>query len=115
MKITLAQLNPTIGDFPGNLNKAISVLRIAQKDKADIICFPEMFLTGYPPRDLLERNDFINHAQRALKDLVKYSQKVQDIANEKNNLTQKIKSMARSSLILALCHRHQTHRLRHSP
>ncbi|MFC1568636.1 NAD+ synthase [bacterium] len=78
MKITLAQLNPTIGDFSGNIEKAKSAIQMAENDKSDIICFPEMYLTGYPPRDLLERDDFILHAEQALKILVQFSAQFPD-------------------------------------
>ncbi len=74
MKITLAQLNPTIGDFEGNLSKIKNTLKIAEKDSPDLVVFSELFLTGYPPRDLLERNDFIHKSQKALETLLGISQ-----------------------------------------
>lgn len=66
MKITLAQLNPVIGDIDGNLAKAIDALSQCAMDESDLIVFPELFITGYPPRDLLERPCFIEHAQTAI-------------------------------------------------
>ncbi|MEJ2629159.1 MAG: nitrilase-related carbon-nitrogen hydrolase, partial [bacterium] len=53
MKITLAQLNPTIGDFTGNLNKIKSSLFTAKTEGSELVIFPELFLSGYPPGDLL--------------------------------------------------------------
>ncbi|MBN2030873.1 NAD+ synthase [bacterium] len=73
MKITLAQLNPTIGDFEGNLSKIENTLKQVQHDHPDIVIFSELFLTGYPPLDLLERKDFINNARKALDKLLKLS------------------------------------------
>ena len=69
MKITAAQLNPFIGDIEGNLAKALSVLPQCRKDCSDLIVFPELFLAGYPPRDLLERPRFIERVQKALGEL----------------------------------------------
>ena len=55
MKITIAQLNTVIGDFDGNLKKLTSALKEAEGAGSDLVIFSEMFITGYPPRDLLER------------------------------------------------------------
>jgi NAD+ synthase (glutamine-hydrolysing) len=66
MRIALAQLNPTIGDFAGNLEKLEATLDSLRGDPPDLAVFPEMFLTGYPPRDLLERDWFIDGAGAAL-------------------------------------------------
>ncbi len=60
MKIALMQLNPVIGDIKGNfelLQKSLNNL----KEKVDLVMFPELFLTGYPPRDLLEKHWFIEN------------------------------------------------------
>ena len=58
MKVTLAQLNPTVGDVAGNLRKVMETL--AQYGGAtDLIVFSELFLVGYPPRDLLENPSLI--------------------------------------------------------
>jgi len=69
MKIALAQINTTIGDFQGNLNLILKDIRRARQRNVDLVVFPELTLTGYPPKDLLERPDFIEANQRALKDL----------------------------------------------
>src|SRR5512133_202106 len=66
MKITMAQLNPTIGDFAGNLAKIEQALQATAGSAPDLVVFPELFLTGYPPRDLLERNWFIRQTQEAI-------------------------------------------------
>lgn len=59
MKIALAQLNFYIGNFDGNFSKMKSAIDDAKNQGADIICFPELAVTGYPPRDFLEFSDFI--------------------------------------------------------
>ena len=74
MKLTLAQLNPTIGDIQGNLAKIEKTLSECRKDSPDLIIFPELFLVGYPPRDLLERSSFIARTQGAIEQLLKISQ-----------------------------------------
>ncbi len=73
MKITIAQLNPVVGDIDGNLKKALQVLPQAHQDSSDLVVFPELFLTGYPPRDLLERSWFVERTQAALDALTKVS------------------------------------------
>lgn len=73
MKITLAQLNPVIGDIDGNLAKALDALSLSCRDQSDLIVFPELFLVGYPPRDLLERPRFIERAQEAVDKLKQVS------------------------------------------
>lgn len=69
-KIAVAQLNPTVGDFSGNLHKAKEAIGLARRKRARLIVFPELFLLGYSPRDLLLRPDFLAAAQRALMELV---------------------------------------------
>ena len=70
MKIALAQINTRIGDFEGNLKIVLDSLKQAEKKGADLVVFPELTLTGYPPRDLLDRPDFIEANLSALKKLI---------------------------------------------
>jgi len=60
MKIAIAQINPIIGDFKHNFEKIKSFLDKAKDLSCDLAIFSELVITGYPPRDLLERKDFIN-------------------------------------------------------
>lgn len=69
MKITLAQLNYTIGHFEGNLQKMLAAVEQAKAEQADIICFAELATCGYPPRDFLEFRDFINRADQSIEAL----------------------------------------------
>ncbi len=73
MKIALAQLNPTVGDLNGNLEKLKLSLSEISPVGADLVILPELFLTGYPPRDLLDRNSFIDRCEDALQELTKFS------------------------------------------
>ena len=75
MKITLAQLNPTVGDIRGNLAKVTQTLSQSSKDSPDLVVFPELFLVGYPPRDLLERPSFVARTEEAIRELLEVSQK----------------------------------------
>ena len=59
MRIALAQINTTVGDLAGNEAKIMESSRRAQVEKADVVVFPELTTTGYPPRDLLLKKDFI--------------------------------------------------------
>jgi len=75
MKITIAQMNPTVGDIQGNFSKIEQGLLQATKDMADLIVFPELFITGYPPKDLLERRWFLDQIQNVLDDTVSLSKR----------------------------------------
>ncbi|MFW6119811.1 MAG: NAD+ synthase [Petrotogales bacterium] len=75
MKVTIAQLNPVVGDIAGNLKKIKETLAGCSKHSPDLVVFPELFLVGYPPRDLLERSSFIDNVKQAIHNLVKHSTK----------------------------------------
>ncbi len=66
MKIALAQTNPTIGDLEGNREKILRNARRARERGADLVVFPELSVTGYPPGDLLENPFFRTATQRAV-------------------------------------------------
>ena len=79
MRITIAQLNPTIGDMVGNLDKLELALNFAGRDASDLLVLPELYLVGYPPRDLLERKWFITRANEAIADLLTISTRFAEI------------------------------------
>ncbi|MGH9558679.1 MAG: nitrilase-related carbon-nitrogen hydrolase, partial [Bryobacteraceae bacterium] len=66
MRIALAQINPTVGDLPGNAAVILRASREAAERGADAAVFPELALTGYPPRDLVEKPSFIERSERQL-------------------------------------------------
>ncbi len=76
MKIALAQINVTIGDFENNLLKIKSFVNKALDANADLIVFPELTVTGYPPRDFLEFEDFIEKSADTLEQLKPLSEKI---------------------------------------
>lgn len=79
MKITIAQLNPIIGDIEYNKNKIKTAILRASEEASDLIIFSELFLVGYPPQDLLERGYFINRVEAAIKDICEYSKAFSEI------------------------------------
>lgn len=60
LRIALAQINSTVGDLKGNARKIVSFIGKAKKQKADVVAFPELAVTGYPPEDLLLKPRFID-------------------------------------------------------
>ncbi len=58
MKIAIFQANPIIGDLQGNKEKIVKGYKKAREDGADLVVFPELFLPGYPPLDLVEKKEF---------------------------------------------------------
>jgi NAD+ synthase (glutamine-hydrolysing) len=73
MKITLAQLNPVVGDIEGNLSKIPNLLEQCRKENSDLLLLTELFLVGYPPKDLLERRWFIQKVQQAVEKISEIS------------------------------------------
>lgn len=71
MKIALGQTNSTVGDLSGNTERMLSSARRAADAGATLIVFPELSLTGYPPRDLLEKESFLDRSQQHLEHLAK--------------------------------------------
>ncbi|RJQ14739.1 MAG: NAD+ synthase [Nitrospiraceae bacterium] len=67
LRIALAQINPTVGDLSGNVRKIISYIGRARALKADIVAFPELAVTGYPPEDLLLKPRFIKDNIEAMR------------------------------------------------
>ncbi|MGV6858830.1 MAG: NAD+ synthase [bacterium] len=67
MRVAIAQVNLTVGDVDGNVERVIDCsLRARDEQQADIVVFPELTLTGYPPEDLLLRRSFLNWVQQGL-------------------------------------------------
>ncbi len=71
MRIALAQFNPTVGDLAGNVDRMVRSARDAAARGAEAVVFPELSLTGYPPRDLVEKPSFIDASERELERLAR--------------------------------------------
>lgn len=69
MNIALAQINIIVGDFEGNFTKMADYTAKAKAQGADIVVFPELATVGYPPRDFLEFEDFVDRAEAVIKEL----------------------------------------------
>ena len=69
MKLAIAQVNPTVGDLPGNRALVEQAVDRARAAGADMVVLPEMVLTGYPPMDLLERDGFVRDQLKELRAL----------------------------------------------
>ncbi|MDB5247352.1 MAG: synthase [Segetibacter sp.] len=73
MKIVLAQQNYHIGNFEENTKKIISAIEEAKSQGADLVVFSELCICGYPPRDFLEFNDFINKCYEAIDEIKQHT------------------------------------------
>ena len=71
MRLALAQINSVVGDLDGNRERMLGRLEEAKRAGADVVLFPELIVTGYPPEDLLLRPGFIRAAQRSLEEVAR--------------------------------------------
>jgi len=72
-RLALAQINPTVGDIPRNTTKILEYLERAREAQADLVAFPEMATTGYPPEDLLYKKSFLSENVSAMEQVAKAS------------------------------------------
>ena len=71
MRLALAQINTVVGDLDGNRERILARLEEARTARADLVLFPELAVTGYPPEDLLLRPGFIRAARRSIEELAR--------------------------------------------
>ena len=76
LRLALAQINPIVGDLRGNAAKILEYVKRAEEAQADLVVFPELALTGYPPEDLLLKPQFIEKNLEVIREL---AEKVGDI------------------------------------
>lgn len=69
LRVGMAQINPTVGDLGGNKEKIVSYLSQAKEQSIDLLTFPELCLSGYPPEDLLLKPDFLKDNRRVLREV----------------------------------------------
>jgi NAD+ synthase (glutamine-hydrolysing) len=69
-RLALAQINTTVGDIPGNTAKIIDYVERAREAQADLVAFPELAITGYPPEDLLFKTSFLQANEEAMKQVI---------------------------------------------
>ncbi len=75
LRIGLAQINTIVGDIEGNAKKIVDKIELAKQMGADIVAFPELALTGYPPEDLLFKPHFVARNKQVLNELARYVSK----------------------------------------
>jgi NAD+ synthase (glutamine-hydrolysing) len=73
VRLALGQINPTVGDLAGNVNKMIEFAGRAKQVGAALVIFPELAVCGYPPRDLIEKPAFLRHNEEELQRLARAS------------------------------------------
>lgn len=74
MKIGLAQINPTVGDFSGNASKIVEFAQRARTQGAELVVFPELSVCGYPPRDLVEKPAFVARNREVVEEIARQTQ-----------------------------------------
>ena len=75
-RLALAQMNPTVGDIDGNTARIIEYVERAQECGADLVAFPELAITGYPPEDLLFKTSFLQANEAAMQRVVAAAQDI---------------------------------------
>ena len=70
LRIALAQLNVIVGDLDGNVDRIIAAMAEAERQGSDLVAFPELAITGYPPEDLLLKPAFIADNKKALQRVI---------------------------------------------
>ena len=75
MKISLAQINPIVGDLNYNFKKIIKSIEQAIQENSNLVVFPELALIGYPPKDLLLKTDLLSYQDRYIEELKLYTNK----------------------------------------
>jgi NAD+ synthase (glutamine-hydrolysing) len=71
LRVAMAQINSTVGDLEGNVAKIRKFLSDAKKRQANLVVFPELAVTGYPPQDLLLENSFVEKNKTLLEELIR--------------------------------------------
>jgi NAD+ synthase (glutamine-hydrolysing) len=74
LKVSIAQLNLTVGDLSGNSDLMLDAIKQAKAESADLVVFPELSVSGYPPEDLLFRPGFISRVENAIQKLAEGTQ-----------------------------------------
>lgn len=72
----MAQINFTVGDLEGNVEKIRHYIRKAKRKEADLVAFPELAIDGYPPQDLLYENGFVQENRASLEKIVQESEDI---------------------------------------
>jgi NAD+ synthase (glutamine-hydrolysing) len=110
LRVILAQINLLVGDVAGNVGKmAAQIARARDELKADLIVFPELAVTGYPPEDLLLRADLIENARRGLLELAGVATDIEVLVGHPQSRGSKLynaASLLRGGAVHATYHKH---------
>jgi NAD+ synthase (glutamine-hydrolysing) len=79
LRLALAQINPRVGDLKGNTQKILQYIAESVKSKVDVVAFPELSVTGYPPEDLLLKTHFVEANLEACKIIASYTQNITSV------------------------------------
>jgi len=101
MKIFIAQITPRVGDLAGNVRQMHEAMAKAEAGLCDLVVFPELTVTGYPPEDLLQRPLFMDETEKAVQAVVSVSGNVCVVFGA----PRRDGTLLRNSVILALCGR----------
>ena len=71
MRLALAQINTVVGDLDGNRERILTRIEEARGAGADVVLFPELCVTGYPPEDLLLKTHFLSASRRAVDEIAR--------------------------------------------
>ena len=97
MKLGLAQINPTVGDFEGNKNKIIQYARQAAERGAELVLFPEMAVCGYPPADFLDKQDFVQCSEEVVAEIARAVPEIAIIVGFVQRSTESVGKRVRNS------------------
>ena len=103
-RIAMVQMNSTVGDLDGNVLRITAWLREAKKAKADLVAFPELAITGYPPEDLLLKPRFVADNRRALQEVVRHCRGIAAVVGYVSQSDGVDPKPARSSVVQAGVH-----------
>jgi len=103
-RIAIAQMNPTVGDIAGNVRRITAWLREAKKAKADLVSFPELAITGYPPEDLLLKPRFVADNRRGLQEVIRCCRGLAAVVGYVSDRDGIDPKQARSSVVAAGAH-----------
>ncbi|HRK31831.1 MAG TPA: NAD+ synthase [Tepidisphaeraceae bacterium] len=98
MKIAIAQINPTVGDLTGNTARHLDFIRRARNAGANLVVFPELSITGYPPKDLLLKPGFIDDNIAAVNAVAREARDIEVIAGFADRNADPIGRPARNSV-----------------
>jgi NAD+ synthase (glutamine-hydrolysing) len=101
MRILIAQINPIIGDIVGNTQKIVQFIQKGIMQDADLVLFPELCLSGYPPEDFLLLPHFLDSIEKALNVVIKECKNITAIVGlPRRNLEEKEKALFNSAAII---------------